>query len=122
MHTPGPWRVAGKASGHITYAGTDRDIGSVQIATVGAYRDKELLPFNRDRWDADARLIAAAPDLYEALSPVLRGADEADYYCPDDVAGDHTVLVSFTIAELRAARAALAKVSQQQGSPQDTAS
>lgn len=55
----------------------------------------------------DAALIAAAPALYEALSPVLRGASEADYYCPDDVADDHTVLISFTIAELRAARSAL---------------
>lgn len=68
--TPGPWRVAGKASGYIAYAGTDPEIGSVQIATVGAYRDKELLPFNRDRWDADCALIAAAPALYEALRQI----------------------------------------------------
>ena len=32
--TPGPWRVAGKASGYIAYAGTDPEIGSVQIADV----------------------------------------------------------------------------------------
>ena len=54
---------------------------------------------------------------YEALAPMIRGASEADYYCPDDVADDHTVLISVTVAELRAARSALSRVSP----PQDDA-
>ena len=45
--------------------------------------------------------------LREALEPVKRGASEADYYCPDDVAEDHVVFISMTIGELRAARSAL---------------
>lgn len=46
----------------------------------------------------------------EALSPMTRGLKEADYYCPDDVAEDHTVLISASIAELREARAAADKI------------
>jgi hypothetical protein len=63
---------------------------------------------------ANAAAIVAAMNSLEsllacasALSPMLRGMKEADYYCPDDVAEDHTVLISVTIAELREARAAL---------------
>ena len=56
--TPGPWRVVGKASGYIM---APDGPSVVQVGTVGAYRDKELLPFNKERWDADGHLIAAAP-------------------------------------------------------------
>ena len=45
-----------------------------------------------------------------ALAPMTRGLKEADYYCPDDVAEDHTVLISASIAELREARAAADKI------------
>jgi len=98
MFTPGPWEVASDFIGPLHV----RPVGQPwSVAHVG-HEDFDIC-------EANARLIAAAPDLYEALAPVLRGANEADYYCPDDVADDHTVLVSFTVAELRAARAALAK-------------
>jgi hypothetical protein len=70
-YTPGPWRIAGTATGYITNTGKG---GRVQVAVVGAYDDKELLPFNKERWDADARLIAAAPDLYEALDAIATGS------------------------------------------------
>lgn len=103
MHTPGPW----VARYHDRVTTPDDTDGTKSIAHIYA---------SGREGRANQRLIAAAPELYEALSPVLRGADEADYYCPDDVADDHTVLVSFTVAELRAARAALSKASQQQGS------
>ena len=61
-HTKGPWRVT--ALGHITSK-------ECRVATVGDYTDKELLKFNKKRWDADARLIAAAPDLLAALQKAL---------------------------------------------------
>lgn len=41
----------------------------------------------------------------EALAPMASGLKEAGYYCPDDVADDHVVLISVTIAELRDANA-----------------
>jgi hypothetical protein len=64
MHTPGPWRDYG----HTGYVyGPD-----VVVCRCGDYSDKELLPFNKDRWAADARLIAAAPDLLAALQAMLK--------------------------------------------------
>lgn len=75
--TPGPWRVAGKASGIIRRdrQGDGDKFGNVDVASVGDYRDKELLRFNKERWDADAALIAAAPDLYEALGAIVMSSD-----------------------------------------------
>ena len=59
-HTPGPWRTNGE--------GVFRDwpMGVVQIANIGsaAYGDDEK--------SANARLIAAAPDLLEVLREVFR--------------------------------------------------
>jgi hypothetical protein len=66
---------------------------------------------------AAARLLreleAARVMAVEALDIVKRGAREADYYCPDDVADDHEVLVSFTVGDLPSAattHAALEKI------------
>jgi hypothetical protein len=57
--TPGPWRYV-KNTGIVTS-------DECNIGHIGDFKDKELLPFNKDRWEADARLIAAAPDLLAAL-------------------------------------------------------
>lgn len=65
--TPGPWRVFGKKSGYIVAPDGKDGKSIVQVAEVGAYRDEELLPFNKERWDADALLTSSAPELYEAL-------------------------------------------------------
>jgi hypothetical protein len=70
-HTPTPWRVAGKASGYIM--GTD-GTGWVQVAVVGAYHDKEIRPFNKDRWDADAALIVRAVNAFDPLVSALEQA------------------------------------------------
>ena len=67
--TQGPWKHV-KNTGVITYDGSDRAIGSVHICGVGAYRDKDLLPFNKDRWDADARAIALLPELLALAAAV----------------------------------------------------
>lgn len=66
--TPGEWSVAGKTTGYISCSGDPKTVGYVHIATVGAYQDKELLRFNRDRWDADAAGIVA---LVNAAEPML---------------------------------------------------
>ena len=68
-HTPGPW-VATHANGNdfIVKAG-DIEV----VAGCGCYGS----PYMRGNPDADARLIAAAPDLLEALQGVLRVADRA---------------------------------------------
>lgn len=54
-HTPGPWHTAGDQGVQIR---SQRD----QIAKVWTMRGNE--------WKANARLIAAAPDLLEALRAV----------------------------------------------------
>jgi len=56
-HTPGPWKVKDcRPDVSTRQVWTDESRGSVMIATTGG-TDKE----------ANARLIAAAPDLLEAL-------------------------------------------------------
>jgi hypothetical protein len=53
-HTPGPWKVVPPAHGHPT------EYLCVELDAEQMYGTVEMLP-------ADARLIAAAPDLLEAL-------------------------------------------------------
>lgn len=107
--TPGPWRVAGKHSGYIVYAGSDPEIGSVQIGQVGAYRDKQLLPFNKERWDADCALIAAAPDLYEALRE-LDGLEVRELSAGVDSVMRPVTYMAYSAYDVqRIVRAALAK-------------
>jgi hypothetical protein len=101
--TPGPWRVNdGEGAGNcgpdifpfLVEAGTpERSTGPV-IAEI--YGDPAGLPA-----DANARLIAAAPDLYEALAFLVD--DEGD---PNEV-GMHSICVSHQA--VLDARAALAK-------------
>ena len=80
-HTPGPWHTAGEQGVQIRSA---KD----QIAKVWTMRGNE--------WKANARLIAAAPDLLEALQ---------------DMVSDHASLSAATLAF---ARAAIAKAMGEQ--------
>lgn len=67
--TAAPWRRVGK-TGYIN--GRDdtasRRDAEVRVADVGAYRDKGLLRFNRDRWDADLDFIAFTRNHAPALA------------------------------------------------------
>jgi len=62
-HTPGPWDLA-QGENEITVY-TD-----ATIATV---------PDSLESWEANARLIAAAPDLLAALELISQGPDEFDH-------------------------------------------
>lgn len=69
-HTPGPWRVARKVSNCVVARG-GLDI-IAQCDTIGEE--------TRDTENANARLIAAAPDLLAALEFILVDQDsELDY-------------------------------------------
>ena len=65
-HTTGPW-----TAGNVGVIWTPDENRRLIVARVGAFQDKELLHFSRERWTADARLIAAAPELLAALEDVL---------------------------------------------------
>ena len=68
-HTPGPW-VATHADGNDLIVKS----GDIEVVAGCGWRGP---PYMRGNPDADARLIAAAPDLLEALHGVLRVADRA---------------------------------------------
>lgn len=65
-HTPGPWRAAKAAHGVIDiFDSRDRDIVTIFGGGVEA-----------ESKEANARLIAAAPDLLEALKALLADCEE----------------------------------------------
>lgn len=66
-HTPGPWRTT--PNGVVTS-------DSCQIAHVGETSRPADMVGSFERWDADARLIAAAPELLEALDNLLSWAED----------------------------------------------
>ena len=80
-HTPGPWYV-----GTGTYEG--RNIYSVASVTDDEGFTYQPLVANAEDdgincWDANARLIAAAPDLLEALQVMVRDYSAAHASCGD---------------------------------------
>lgn len=93
-HTPGPWKW--HDNGYPQGIRSDTGPGAVEICRIGGVADAP-----EDAWecDANARLIAAAPDLLEALEAL---ADKAE-----NVMGDHK-------AAIIDARAAIAKARGQQ--------
>lgn len=76
QHTPGEWHVNGgriEAAGHYTNK-------PVVVAVVGTIN--EQTPRNT----ANARLIAAAPDLLTALERILKEHADGEYIAVEDVA------------------------------------
>lgn len=62
-HVPGPWMVEGTAIWQADWRGA---------ATGGKIASVAVSPFSADRNEANARLIAAAPDLLRALEAIIR--------------------------------------------------
>lgn len=67
-HTPGPWKAVPEGSGSWTIYPVDGPRDGI-VTSFGQYRDRE----NKE---ADARLIAAAPDLLEALKGYIALRDQ----------------------------------------------
>jgi hypothetical protein len=84
QHTPEPWRYL--PGDGLAWR------PSVQRATEGGF---VVQGSSREREEADAKLIAAAPDLLEALKKLCDMADDGDVAC--------------WVAEWDKARAAIAK-------------
>lgn len=91
-HTPGPWSVLGRVTAGLAYSAVG---GKTLLARVysEAYRDVA-------EEEANARLIAAAPDLLTALAALI--ADHDDTYDGEPMTGEKALA-------LEAGRAALSK-------------
>ena len=77
MHTKGPWKIEPATSGY--RAPCDDDANDVAIIapdglSIGVLWDGVIGPL-KDTQDANARLIAAAPDLLEALRDMVSDRD-----------------------------------------------
>lgn len=69
-HTPGPWRISRHASTHVVGA-DDRGICSAGGYTRNTIDADVLLAEN----EANARLIALAPEMYEALASMVTACE-----------------------------------------------
>lgn len=102
-HTPGPWGIRKEIDG--VYA--DEPIWVVSadggVAVAANQSRTSLFRADRNKREANAKLIAAAPDLLEALEIML--ADYRTEGCPDT---DCSICTASRIAE-KTARAAIAK-------------
>lgn len=69
-HTPGPWRLEEVVDRGIKHLCPVAEVDGFSLLTVvhtGGYDGDECVPFGAVYRDDDARLIAAAPELLEAL-------------------------------------------------------
>lgn len=84
-HTPGPWEYVPSTENHGAYVVTDwgsdvadcYTMSNPKSAAVCNGGDSKPVPFQGDQSDANARLIAAAPEMVELLarvSPSINGA------------------------------------------------
>ncbi len=84
-HTPGPWRDIG-GCGHV-FAEVDWDDQSVDRVIVMS--QLASVDTSRKTWEANARLIVAAPDLLAALQALVAELDgpgkpdSSDSYAPE---------------------------------------
>lgn len=72
-HTPGPWVACGYGD-YSDYEGKCR----VVLGEGGDIRTAVVLGFDTPENEADARLIAAAPDLLEALQTIVKSLSDQD--------------------------------------------
>ena len=99
-HTPGPWHVGGKGNA-IVYA--DVEGGSYAVANAVTFHGQ---PNFEDA--ANARLIAAAPDLLEALRKLV-GLIMDEHGSGADLLPVHHEFDPEHYAAIREARASIAK-------------
>lgn len=73
-HTPGPWRVPNRIPTDVVDSNEDRWIADCQVSVNGAPREQQ---------EANARLIAKAPEMYAMLKSREFSFDDrhADFYC-----------------------------------------
>jgi len=88
-HTPGPW-----------HASRERDGWTVRD-------EKQNLPIaelwlsERREYEANARLIAAAPEMYEAIQPILAEYAKRDPIGDSDLYDEQPAHITVTLGDLR---------------------
>lgn len=113
QHTPGPWHVGSDGVVKVGAAGADHYCPPLRVAS-GWREDAWCGSDGNDETRANARLIAAAPDLRAALNSILPSPLCGESW---DLPDEEMVHITVTLGELRAARAALraAATSARQG-------
>ncbi len=96
-HTAGPWGVQYRQSTYTIAGGGDELGGWHLVATINHDCDHRIAE-NNPRARADAALIAAAPDLLEALRSLQKAVTNA----PDIRVGEFSTLVGDAIAKVEA--------------------
>jgi hypothetical protein len=74
-HTPGPWKMLGKIKGneiHVWVYGKDPSDGVERELQVISLQDSHPIKEHLERRFADMKLIAAAPELLQALKECLK--------------------------------------------------
>jgi hypothetical protein len=84
-HTPGPWNVDGDATVYgprFSIANDKEQIGRFEVADCKGYKQER---------EANARLIASAPDLLRALEQLLETAESLNDWLVSDgsINGEH---------------------------------
>ena len=110
-HTLGPWRVDPRVSTHI-----ETDDGRGICSTGGYNSTREPADEIHAENEANARLIAAAPDLLgPARSIVERCSEMLEKGVGSVMHGDYDVYPLITLGELRALAAAVSKADGAEG-------
>lgn len=85
-HTPGPWFVDPDNWGDIQASGTEIGVAFYEANVGREWVIKGPITIDEETCRANARLIAAAPDLLEALSELLAEAEDI-FVCMADATG-----------------------------------
>lgn len=101
-HTPGPWLVAPKALEENFFEDA-RILRHDGLVVASVVHNGDVVPREHE---ANANLIAAAPDMLEALKPFAKCCDSIGREIPDS---KDTSSWTFQAGDFRRARAAIAK-------------
>ena len=83
QHTPGPWTIEADGAGwYIESNLISTFVASVENAKWNDYEEGDVVPTEEEQ-EANARLIAAAPDLLEALSEMYHAFLDPDHIVTD---------------------------------------
>lgn len=100
--TPGPWNVAWPMAAGLGMSRPGIDAGGQSIIEAGAEDDEcGVFGYTPQECDANARLIAASPKLYEALERLLKFCESV---VTDEYEGSATDEADFARTTLASAR------------------